>query len=497
MNIYADTGKIITGKRYVSRPKIEKEIIDRTMGEVYGSVSVVGMQRMGKSSVMAHLYNQYYESCFERSIIMLSLSLNEFNSLAHFYKTIGEMMIEALEDHDLDIPSRIERVANKLEQADDDRAYNQLTRLIRNVKKMLGYRLYIILDEFDRSRKMFKNNSGYAQLRSLLYNSETDVTFVFVSRRMVSELDKQLDESNLSGTLGTPIYVTPYNEDELDQYFTIAKEAGYDMDHKREALIQKIGAYPHWLDLFMYRLVDEDNNMAIDDVFNHYAGTFYDEFDHLNAILDDQELLHPLMQLIFGPVFDCTISQLKSLEDYGMIQYDANSEVEALAKAYETYLQSKRKDIDFAPKWRECERLLRDMLKNHYHELYGDNWEETIIHMYDYGDFKSMIKDALANQKDIMTDHVHYASGIYVDVLDTASTGMLFALYSVLEEPFYNDKLKIRKRDFMDMTKHLRLVRNKFAHNNEEILKLEVRQQSSSYVDQIVDHINQYFNRIQ
>ena len=462
MNLYADTGKIIASSRYVSRSDIEKEIIDRTMGDIYGSISVVGMQRMGKSSIVNHIYTQYHDDCFERHIIMLSMSLNDFNSLPHFYKTIAELIIEELEDHDIDIPQRLNSIMDKMNASDDDRVFNQLTRFIKFLKKSLSYRLYIILDEFDRSRTMFKDNSGYAQLRSLLYNSATAVTFVFVSRRMVSELEKQLDESSLSGTLGTPIYVTPYNEEELSLYFDIAKEAGYEITiSQQNDLLALMGSYPYWLDLFMYRLVDEGNQMDMNALFDRYAGVFYREFDILNSILDEQGLLMPLMQLIFGPVYDCTLFQVKSLEDYAVIHYNDENDIMTLSPKYEAYLQSKRKDIDFAPKWHECERLLRRMLKYEYQLMYGNDWEETLINMYDTGDIKGMILDALNNKNTVLNDRQYYDSGVSVTIIDTATTGTLFMLYSLFDDDFFTGKLKMRKSEFIDMARHLRYVRNK------------------------------------
>ena len=49
-NIFAGYGKIVTGDLYIHRKALETELCNRTINyETYGSVSVVGMQRMGKS----------------------------------------------------------------------------------------------------------------------------------------------------------------------------------------------------------------------------------------------------------------------------------------------------------------------------------------------------------------------------------------------------------------------------------------------------------------
>ena len=56
-NIYANAGKVISGERYVTRGGIEEKIKNRVLaGQATGSFSIMGMQRTGKSSILANIF---------------------------------------------------------------------------------------------------------------------------------------------------------------------------------------------------------------------------------------------------------------------------------------------------------------------------------------------------------------------------------------------------------------------------------------------------------
>ena len=107
-NIFAGYGKIVTGELYIHRKALESELCNRTIKyDTYGSVSVVGMQRMGKSSLVYNTIVKKAEDYYDKGIVIINFSMNNFANPEAFLKGIVDIVYEALEYHN-DIDDIIE-----------------------------------------------------------------------------------------------------------------------------------------------------------------------------------------------------------------------------------------------------------------------------------------------------------------------------------------------------------------------------------------------------
>jgi hypothetical protein len=52
VNPFADNAGIVTGSRFVGRQSEINEIHTRVLGELYGNLAIVGLPRIGKSSLV-------------------------------------------------------------------------------------------------------------------------------------------------------------------------------------------------------------------------------------------------------------------------------------------------------------------------------------------------------------------------------------------------------------------------------------------------------------
>ena len=205
---------------------------------------------------------------------------------------------------------------------------------------------------------------GFNILRELAYQPETNVTFIFVSRRMVTELESSADISTLANILGKPIYVKGYNEEELEEYYSRNELYGVSITDEDKAKVLEItGAQPYWLDILMYHYVEnEGRNKDFESLFNENSGVLYNEYERLMSLLDEQHLLNKLYQIVIGPAYDYTKADVQKLYDYGLIGIE-NKQATLQSKKLLEYMRMKEATFDFYPLWNKTERRMRNLLK--------------------------------------------------------------------------------------------------------------------------------------
>ena len=348
-NIFAGYGKIVTGDLYIHRNTLEAELCNRTINyDTYGSVSVVGMQRMGKSSLVYNTIVKKAEEYYEKGIVIINCCMNDFSNPESFLKGIVDTVYEALEDHD-DIDVRIERRYNKVaESVLEEGCIKNIQSFFKLLLKS-GKRVICVIDEFDYSRKLFADfREGFNILRELAYQPETNVTFIFISRRMITELESSADISTLANILGKPIYVKGYNDEELKQYYLRNENHGIFLsDMEKEQVLNFTGAQPYWLDILMYHYVESaEEKRDFDIIFSKNSGVLYNEYERLISLLDEQHLLNKLYQIVIGPAYDYTKADVQKLYDYGLIGIE-NKQATLQSKKLLEYMRMKEGIFDF------------------------------------------------------------------------------------------------------------------------------------------------------
>lgn len=490
-NIFAGYGKIVTGDLYIHRTSVEEELCNRTLNyDTYGSVSIVGMQRMGKSSLVYNTLTSRADDYYDKGVIIVSCSMNGYADPEAFFKGIADAVYETLEDHD-DVDVRVERRYGKVKESTlKDGAVKNLESFFKLLFKS-GKRVLCVIDEFDHSRKLFKDfPEGFNILRELSYQPETNVTFVFVSRRMVAELESAADISTLANILGKPIYIKGYSQKELEDYY--ARNAAYGIllsDEDKKQIYDITGAQPYWLDILMYHYVEADaDHRDFETLFDENCGVLYTEYERTMSLLNEQQLLSKLYQIVLGPAYDYTKADVQKLYDYGII--DIQDEQATLkSQKFLEYMRMKEGTFDFYPLWNRTEKRLRYLMKYKLKEKYGDNWEEQIKTLYIKGtpnphnaSLEKLLTDAVrlqekvANQKDLYIENATYS------IAEALTTAGLFELY-VKEYPLFQDVLGMDKNKFVQIKDHLCRSRNPYQHNNDDIIEPAFKNLTKGYCE--------------
>lgn len=350
-NIFAGHGNIIAGDLYIHREGLESELCNRTINyRNFGSVSVVGMQRMGKSCLVYNTIVKKAEEYYGKGIIIVNCSMNIFLTPEQFLKGIVNAVYEVFEDHE-DIDDKLKRKYEKVLKATLEEGCVKDIQSFFKFLKSSGKRVICVIDEFDHSKELFAEfPEGFNILRELAYQYDTNVTFIFVSRRMVAELESSADISTLANILGRPIYVKGYDKEELKNYYS--RNERYEIvisNEGKEQILDITGAQPYWLDILMYHYMEsvgENRNFA--NLFNENSGVLYSEYEKLMSLLKEQNLLDKLYQIVIGPAYDYTKSDVQKLYDYGIIGIE-NGQATLQSKKMLEYMRMEEGGVDFYP----------------------------------------------------------------------------------------------------------------------------------------------------
>ena len=112
--------------------------------------------------------------------------------------------------------------------------------------------------------------------------------------------------------------------------------------------------------------------------------TFLTLYDKLKDLLEDQELLAPLMQLTFGPVQTATREDINILCGYGIfVPAGPDREKRKIfSESFRDYLFMLQESVEFAPLWNKTERGMRSVFTRMMFKKYGKNWLRELKNKY-------------------------------------------------------------------------------------------------------------------
>ncbi|MBO4699028.1 hypothetical protein J5690_05385 [bacterium] len=499
-NRLKNVGNIMKGRAYIHREEIENNLLEQTI-ENCRSVNLVGMRKIGKSSLVHNVLEAKTDEYYSKNIIVAKISANVFDSADVLFKNIAEVICNVIEGHagfwgecddafQLNAQIRMENI-----EKNGDVTFCKFFETI----KRSGKRVVCIIDEFYNTAELLKKYPGlFAVFKKLVTNSQYGVSFVFVSEIPIKELDF------IGGNI---LYLRGFSDKELLDYY---KRNEIQLGYEERAILKCIaGGHPYWSDIILaaYKEAkDRGKIVNVETIFREKAKIICPEFEKtLDALGED--LKNKLYQIVFGPMDEnCTQVDIDTLYDYGIIDDKEKPQIIS-GKLYE-YMKMKERDVNFFPLWHDTEtgmrRILKFRLKREYTE---EHWENMILRMYilrnpenimeilqDYFfpnnisrknaekysyqdktytkkqyllsyDLKEAekLKESMRKSQDIKRE-------ADISILESIYTKGLFSLYEV-----EYDRLKLFEifgdyKEFIKRTDHLRKARNTYQHNNDILL---------------------------
>ena len=513
-NIFADFGNIINSSRYISRKKAESIVKSRLLeNDTYGSIGLVGIQRMGKSSLAYNLFEKRTQELIEEKIMVLQLVMYNYKTPQSFFEAIASKAFEILDDRN-EVTSKLERRFKRIHESRvEDNGGERVRSFFKQVVSEMGYRVICVIDEFDYSKKLFADYpEGFFVLRELAYQPENKIGFLFLSRHLMAELEAGVgyDVSNFSNIL-LNTYLTVYTDEEFDKYFSNLESIGVKVTDRIKAEYTEItGRIPYWMDILSFHYINSIENgeeKTLYEIFDDNQETFYGEFQRFFTLLKDQNLLNTLYQVVLGPIGDeATPKQISRLKNYGLIEGTEDTGYKTISKYFRQFMVMKEQSIEFYPLWNRTEKLMRLVGAEGLRRKYGNNWETRIEEVYvksgdsvrGHGQYKTIGDHILAAKSQV--EDMKNKVGIYeidpvqITLLNGTTTGGLAVILCQEYEDCFKDVFKMPKKEFKPLIDSITSARNPFDHNNDHFIRSDVKKRTNQNCSKLVKLMEAYLN---
>ncbi len=499
-NPFADKGRIVTGKNFISRFEGLKTVANTVTDlPMPNNLAIIGYPRIGKSSLAMQAIIQKKECLWEKNKLAIWIDFASFSSREAFFKYLVRYSFDNLKQSskiDDEIKAKASEVLEKAKPWDDMK-YD--IEIYFETVRSKGYYTIFVLDEFDEARNKFKNNTeAFRELRDLGYNAaKYGIAFVTTSRRSIKDIEIQSKvSSTLDGIFGKE-YLTMYNEKELSEYCQIYEDIGIKLnDILKQRIEHYCGGHPYLLALLGFEIVEsfkEGQDIDIDVLFKKTQLQFLDYYEQLIALLREDNTFTNLLQILFGPKIDIKPTDIDELLIYGLIK-KGEKYFTAFSQHFQNYLKHKEREEKIEVEtWKlisQAEKGLRQLILSVFKETFGENWEEIYLNKYNsipakkkrLNEIFEMLR--IAYQRDI-EEYGNLA--LNLTLLDQTYIHQLFDYFILFSwDDLFKTIFKKEKKYWNNVKKYLEKVRNPMAHQKLQVLLESEVKKTEEYCKEII-----------
>ncbi len=490
-NPFSNYGKTISGKRFIGRRAAIQAVKNRIFGEYYGNLAIMGLPRIGKSSLAQQAIMEYCNDNPQRIIIATWINMGDFTNPTLFF----EAMVEDIHDKVLlQEPIDLTTINALYEKIDEPtRPFAKKQRFIFQyfcALKKNNIRVIFILDEFDSVRNYFQVND-FQYLRKLSYSPDSAICLVTTSRRYLSDIElgaKPFTTSNFHQTFDN-IYLGMYNEDDLAEYWDKFFNSKVPISEEgKQKIYDFTGHHPFLLDLFNFNLFNDlnlDNILqSVEDTKKKLNLTIVTNYHLIFNLLKEENLHNKLLQMVVGPVFDIKTVDVERLERYELVS-TVNGKYRGFSNDFNDYLYRVQREVPIWDLWAETETRLRVLVGIWLEERYGEDWVPKFRKLSPAKELY-MAKLEEMQQK----EQKSFPDTFSQSLLEFTYPAELFDQFMRVEwkwfKPIFSNKEANEWKPIFDV---LARIRNPLAHNKMNILKDYERNKAISYCQEIVNRI--------
>lgn len=503
-NPVADYGGIVYGPRFVGRADEIRQIEQRVLGDIYGNLAIMGLPRIGKSSLAWQAIMTKRDELMKNKTLPIFFQVGSCDSTEAFYKHFVGYVHDELEFMCED--ERYEKFSSKiipeLQSAEDKSVIIPLVQKYFKLVKRLGFKIIYILDEFDSVQSIF-SVADFQTLRELSTKPDTKICIVTCSRKSIQEIEsKDGAISNFYGTF-SEIRLGMFSDDDLCKYWSRVS-TGYKLTEEYKAYIQFcVGSHPYLLDMctdYSFRNCNFFTNInEVEDI----RIQLWHQFRTIQDTLANEGLLDKAIQLVLGPAYNVTKLEEERLLKFQFIKKTDNEEkIEVLGRltgpsaeergktymCFSDYLtiyfdRQHWESIEYWPLWTATEKAIRRVIKTYVTRQFSEDWETEIFAKYGHSQNWANQFNSIKGVRDKSLRTFPSASLNLIDYT------MSREMYNVFMAPAWNDwfqKIFIgNKKDWSTKFNFLAEVRNPMAHNNREFISQEQIMLATQYCEEI------------
>ena len=504
LNPFVDFGGIVWGDRFVGRTQELQAIEQRVLGNTYGNLAIMGLPRVGKSSLAWQAIMTKTDTLISNHTIPIFFEAGSCDSAIAFFRKMvsllnDEIMFICSDERYLMFGDKILKVIKQ--ESDPSEFTLALQKYFKLIKK-LGYKIIYIIDEFDSVQSFF-TVAHFQLLRELSYNPETKICLVTCSRKTIQEIEAINGAiSNFYGTF-SEIRLGVYDSDSINEYWERASRYFTPSIEYIKTAEFFVGRHPYLLDFyndfcFQHGLTqDVDENLILEEI----RLNLLTHFKTIQETLQRENLLNKAIQLVLGPAYDVTKIDEEKLLKYSFLRIVDNEEKVGIlghlvgstyqGKSYAcfsdfltTVFESNYiSDIDYWPLWTETEKIVRNLIKIYVVEVFGPDWETEIFAKFGGNEnwakrFNDLKRTRANNQK--------LFPGASDNLIDYTLTRDMYDVFmSAGWRDWFCNVFGADKRLWAGVFNYLSDIRNPMAHNNREFISQEQITKAQEYCEMI------------
>lgn len=494
INPFVDYGGIVYGNRFIGRKTSLRKIEERVLGSAYGNLAIMGLPRIGKSSLAWHAIMNRKNELISQKIIPIFFDVGSCKSNVEFFSKMFSQGYCEFEFLDIEERYRsfIERVKNDFSAGYD----RELIRKFFRIVIKMGYRVIYVLDEFDHVQNLF-DAADFSFLRELSYNPENKICIVTCSRKTIEDIAAVEDKaiSNFAGIF-SDIRLEMFSKEDVDEYWAHFKE-NWDVDQEYKNSVQYYaGRHPFLMDQINCNLftLNERNDIQA----NCDSIGLMNCFDNMVSTLEKENLLNVAIQLVVGPYDYVSPKDVEKLLRYGFLKQVNACEKEKVfwgmqigpvvdGKTYVCFsdyctLDLYRRyhaNVPYHALWNETENLLRDVVRQYLSINYPNDWESDLRKKIDlegetvpfYKNNKKVVDTWDEKLKELKKNRDGLIKNFPVmkkyDLINFTNTNHIFELFIRRDKKWFIDNVFKETYNYWNPRfKKLQDVRNPVAHNN-------------------------------
>lgn len=521
-NPFAGFGKPVCGKHFVGREYALMKIKNRVLCDNPGNLSIVGLPRIGKSSLVLHGILNGAKELSKKKKIPINFYVGTITCSYSFFVQMCENTYEALEIESIE-EEHLKKLNAWLESLQSKYEQSLVKKFFKYIKKIVGYSIIFVFDEFDRVQSFF-GMEDYQFLRAMSDDKDIDLIYVICSRKTIYDIQTKDDlVSNFANIFDT-LNLGMFSDDDMKAYWQRSREMKWEVPADVQTLIKfHVGEHP-WLldqvnDLF-FELSGEKDKFKT----HNFQLTLMHALDNMITTLEHDSLLNPAIQLVIGPYDHVSPKDVEKLLRYGFLkQVDPEEKkkifggmqigpvVDGLSfvcfSEYSTLDLYRRyhANVPYHSLWNETENMMRSLVKVYLSTKYKVNWETEMKNFvannpgpnnkrYDVTIWDKKLSDLKTNRESIVKHFPVMSGG---DLIDFTTTTQLFDLFIRRDNWFFNNIFKGTYTDWNNKFEKISHVRNVVQHNNSTSdisLDINLAREYCEEIKQVITKWNQKNN---
>jgi hypothetical protein len=497
-NPFSGYGQVLPPDRFIGRKHEIATLRQRVLSVRGASVAIVGEARIGKTSLMRFVFNQSAPEVNQVKGIVVEINVGTFArpDPKIFFTDIVYRTHRALKKQSASDAELLKEIYEKIKVCDESELFRLLQDYFGDLAD-IGYRVILLLDEFEGISNVFgENEAAFQSLRELGNDHRLNVSIVTTSRITLGTIEVTSLISTLAGIFAD-VHVGLMSDAEIKQLLDtrISNSTITFTNLEREYLINYAGFYPFFIEMAAFHLWSykfsydgkDLTDVEIETVLDSIRSEAYEKFDNFRTRMSDKRF-RTLLAVTQGPrVYATSPFEMHRLLQQGHIRRisrRSNAENDSYSYKpfsilYDEYLRSHVTQVDLWPLWSKTEKGLRRLIEERYSRVSQSarlplDQYLKVNHPHLHDKYKYYIREKRRNDRFFtLTSHPFDF---------TAPSDLWEFVHSEWNEfsDVFGPRSAERQAIWKQKFEELRDARNPYAHNNHDMLSEVVKKKAEA-----------------